>query len=121
MALISLLVAALASVAVALAPTIEGAIAARFVQAGAAGAGMVLGRAIARDLYGPVGAAQVIAQMTAVMVVAPMVAPAIGGVIAAVAGWRAVFGFTALFALAVWVWARAALGESIVERAPSLG
>jgi len=120
-ALVSLLVTALASVVVALAPTIEGAIAARFVQAGAAGAGMVLGRAIARDLYGPVGAAQVIAQMTAVMVVAPMVAPAIGGVIAAVAGWRAVFGFTALFALAVWVWARAALGESIVERAPSLG
>jgi len=119
-ALASLLVTAAASVAVALAPTLGGAVAARVAQAGAAGAGMVLGRAIARDLYGPVGAAQVIAQMTAVMVVVPMLAPGVGGVIVAVAGWRAVFGFTALFALAVWLWARASLRESIVERSPSL-
>jgi DHA1 family bicyclomycin/chloramphenicol resistance-like MFS transporter len=120
-ALVSLLVTLAASLAVAVAPTIETAIAARIVQAGAAGAGMVLGRAIARDLYGPVGAGQVIAQMTAVMVVVPMAAPVIGGVIVAFAGWRAVFVFTAAFALVVWVWARRALAESIVERAPSLG
>ncbi len=120
-ALASLAVTAAASVAVALAPTIETAIVARFVQAGAAGAGMVLSRVIARDLYGPVGAAQVIAQMTAVMVLAPMLAPVIGGAIVAFAGWRAVFVFTAVLALAVLLWSRAALAESIVERAPSLG
>lgn len=119
--LAALLVTVLASVAVALAPGLGGAVAARVVQAGAAGAGMVLGRAIARDLYGPVGAAQVIAQMTAVMVVVPMVAPGVGGALVALAGWRAVFVFTAAFALAVWFWARRDLGESIAERSPSLG
>jgi DHA1 family bicyclomycin/chloramphenicol resistance-like MFS transporter len=52
---------------------------------------MVIARAVARDHYGPSRAAGVIARLTMVMVVAPMVAPAIGGVVADLAGWRAIF------------------------------
>jgi DHA1 family bicyclomycin/chloramphenicol resistance-like MFS transporter len=113
-------VTAAASLLVAIAPTIESAVAARFVQAGAAGAGMVLGRAVARDRYDAAAAGGVIAQITAVMVVVPMVAPLIGGAVASVAGWRGVFVFTAFFAAAVWLWAKATMAESIVERAPTL-
>jgi MFS transporter, DHA1 family, multidrug resistance protein len=53
---------------------------------------MVIARAVARDHYGPQGAANVIARLTIVMVVAPMVAPAIGGFIVDVANWRVIFG-----------------------------
>lgn len=113
-------VASAASLAVAVAPTLEAAVAARFVQAGAAGAGMVLGRAVARDRYDASAAGAVIAQVTAVMVVVPMAAPLIGGAVAAVAGWRGVFVVTALFSASVWLWTRAALAESIVDRAPEL-
>jgi DHA1 family bicyclomycin/chloramphenicol resistance-like MFS transporter len=119
-ALWALAVAGAASLVVAVAPTLETAVAARFVQAGAAGAGMVLGRAVARDRFGAEGAGPVIAQITAVMVVVPMLAPLLGGAIAAAAGWRAIFFFTALFAGALWVWARARLEETIVDRAPTL-
>jgi DHA1 family bicyclomycin/chloramphenicol resistance-like MFS transporter len=112
--------AGVGSVLVAVAPTLEIALAARFVQAGAAGAGMVLGRAVARDRYGAEGAGPVIAQITAVMVVVPMMAPLVGGAIAAWWGWRGIFFFTAMFAAALWFWAQRRMAESIVERAPTL-
>ena len=120
-ALGAMAVAVVASIAVAFAPTIETAMAARFVQTGACGAGMVLSRAIARDRFGQLGAGQVIAQMTAVMVLVPMAAPAVGGVITAWFGWRAIFLFTAGFAALVLAFASRGLAESIVHRAPSLG
>jgi DHA1 family bicyclomycin/chloramphenicol resistance-like MFS transporter len=120
-ALAAMSVAIVASLAVAFAPTIETAMAARFVQTGACGAGMVLSRAIARDRFGQLGAGQVIAQMTAVMVLVPMAAPAVGGVITAAFGWRAIFLFTAGLAALVLLWASLGLRESIVHRAPTLG
>lgn len=115
-ALWAVAVAMVASLVVAVAPTLETALVARFVQAGAAGAGMVLGRAVARDRFGHEGAGQVIAQITAFMVVVPMVAPALGGVIVAVAGWRAIFVATALLAAAILLWGLARLPETIGER-----
>ncbi len=120
-ALAAMAVAIVSSVGVAFAPTIETAMAARFVQTGACGAGMVLSRAIARDRFGQLGAGQVIAQMTAVMVLVPMAAPAVGGVITAWFGWRAIFLFTAAFAAVVLLWASLGLRETIVHRTPTLG
>jgi len=74
------------------APNIETLILARVVQAAGGASGMVIARAVARDHYGPQGAANVIARLTMVMVVAPMVAPAIGGFIVDAASWRLIFG-----------------------------
>lgn len=63
----------------------------RLLQAVAAGCGVVLARAIARDVYGPEKLAQVIAYITAAYVLGPTLAPPIGGAIADVFGWQAVF------------------------------
>ncbi len=73
----------------------------------AAGAiGIVLGRAIVRDLFPQDRAASMIGYVTMAMAVAPMVAPAIGGILDDAFGWRASFWLllaAGLFALAVAV------------------
>jgi MFS transporter, DHA1 family, multidrug resistance protein len=79
------------SLACALAPSIELLIIARIVQSIGGAAGMVLARAIVRDLYDRERSASVIAYLTMAMVVAPMLAPTIGAVLLDVASWRAIF------------------------------
>jgi DHA1 family bicyclomycin/chloramphenicol resistance-like MFS transporter len=94
------------SIASALAPSVGTLIAARIVQAGGASAGIVLARAMARDVYGYAQSVRVISYLTMVMVVAPMVSPAIGGVVADSFGWRAIFwsmaGLAGIALLGVW-------------------
>jgi len=91
---------ALASVLCAVAPHDIALSALRFLQALGGCAGMVAGRALVRDLF-PAEAAQVFSSLMLVMGVAPVVAPSIGGWIAAVLGWRAIFLFLALVASAL--------------------
>ena len=74
-----------------LANTIELLIAGRFIQAFGAAVGLVLARAIVRDVYGPQEAARVIATLVMVMVVAPMLSPALGGELMLRFGWEYVF------------------------------
>ena len=90
----------------AVAPTIGLLIAARIVQSAGAAAGMVLARAIVRDLYDREQAASVIAYLTMAMVVAPMVAPTIGALLIDSFDWRAIFvALMAIGALLAWqVW-----------------
>ena len=86
-----------ACVACALAPSVEFLIGARFVQALAACAGIVVSRAVVRDKFEPREAARVFSLLMLVMGVAPILAPAVGSVVTAIAGWRAVFGLLAIF------------------------
>jgi DHA1 family bicyclomycin/chloramphenicol resistance-like MFS transporter len=79
------------SLGCALAPSIELLIVARIVQSVGGAAGMVLARAIVRDLYDRERSASIIAYLTMAMVVAPMLAPTIGAVLLDVASWRAIF------------------------------
>jgi DHA1 family bicyclomycin/chloramphenicol resistance-like MFS transporter len=79
------------SLACALAPSIELLIIARIVQSIGGAAGMVLARAIVRDLYDRERSASVIAYLTMAMVVAPMLAPTIGALLLDIASWRAIF------------------------------
>ena len=79
------------SLACALAPSIDLLIGARVVQSIGGAAGMVLARAIVRDLYDRERSASIIAYLTMAMVVAPMLAPTIGAVLLDVASWRAIF------------------------------
>ena len=83
----------------AIAPTIELLIAARILQSVGGAAGMVLARAIVRDLYEREKAASVIAYMTTAMVVVPMLAPVLGAVLVDVSGWRSIFGVVVLAGL----------------------
>lgn len=76
-------------------------LAGRVLQGAGAGCGVVLARAIARDVYGQERVAQVIAYLTAAYVLGPMVAPPIGGQLTAAFGWRALFVLASIAGLLV--------------------
>jgi MFS transporter, DHA1 family, multidrug resistance protein len=91
------------SVMCALAPTIDLLIVGRVVQAAGGAAGMVMARAIVRDLYEREHAAAMIAYLTMAMVVAPMLAPSVGAVLMDLSDWRAIFvALTVVGILLVW-------------------
>jgi DHA1 family bicyclomycin/chloramphenicol resistance-like MFS transporter len=95
-----LLLSVLSSAACAASPTIEYLIAARILQGAGACAGMVVGRATIRDLYGREGAAQMIAGLAIVMTLIQSFAPIPGGYLDAWIGWRANFAVVTVFAFA---------------------
>jgi MFS transporter, DHA1 family, multidrug resistance protein len=63
----------------------------RIVQAAGACAGVVLARAMVRDLFEGYRAAQMLSTLMTVMAIAPLLGPVLGGQILAFAGWRAIF------------------------------
>jgi len=108
----------LASMACAIAPSIEVLIGARFIQAVGGAGMMVLPRAIVRDLYQGVYVAREMSRMAAVMALTPVAAPLVGGVLQTAFGWRSNFVCLVLFGLtsATLVWRL--LPESLRTRAP---
>lgn len=72
----------------------------RAAQSLGACAGVVLSRAMVRDLYGGDRAAQMLSSLMTVMAVAPLIAPLIGAQILVHASWRAVFWTLAAFGAA---------------------
>jgi DHA1 family bicyclomycin/chloramphenicol resistance-like MFS transporter len=100
------------------APTIEVFLFFRLVQAVIV-AGLVLGRAIVRDMYDQDQAASMIGYVTMGMAVVPMIGPAIGGVLDEAFGWRATFWL--LFALGMGLLALTwrDLGETANARSAS--
>ena len=91
--LVMLTVFTTASVAAALATTVHALIVWRVVQGLSVGAGMVIGRAMIRDLFGPEDAQRVMSLVTLFFGLAPAVAPVIGGWLFTEVGWRAIFWF----------------------------
>jgi len=96
-----LCVGAVGSVLCLAAPTIEMLLAGRFLQAFGCCVGVVLARAIVRDLYPRDRAASEIAYVTMGMSLMPMVAPSVGGLLDENFGWRASFVVLLAFVLAV--------------------
>ena len=86
-----LLLFAVGSVGCALAPDIETLVAWRFVQGLGACAGMVVPRAVVRDLHTGAEAARLMALLTLVFSVSPILAPLFGSFLIEWSGWRAVF------------------------------
>ncbi|HOY53797.1 MAG TPA: multidrug effflux MFS transporter [Opitutaceae bacterium] len=82
---------AIGSAGCALAGTAYALIAWRIVQALGASAGVVLSRAMVRDLYAGNRAAQMLSTLIVVMAVAPLLGPTVGGQILRLASWRAIF------------------------------
>lgn len=80
-----------ASLACALSTSIEMLIAARALQALGGSGGIVLARAIVRDLYSGARAGRELSLIGAVMALAPVLAPLVGGVLQTGFGWRSVF------------------------------
>ncbi len=102
----ALLVYFAASLVCVLSTSIEMLIAARVVQALGGSGGIVLTRAIVRDLYSGARAGRELSLIGSVMALAPVVAPLIGGVLQTAFGWRSIFmlltGAGLLLALIVW-------------------
>lgn len=115
-----MILATLGALLAFLAPAFELALVGRIAQAVGAGAGMVLARAAAQDLFGPRGAAAVIAQVTAAMALAPMLAPAIGGMVTQLVGWRGIFGAIMFAALGLTIWAYLRFRETARVFSPTL-
>jgi DHA1 family bicyclomycin/chloramphenicol resistance-like MFS transporter len=107
-----LALAVVASLVATTASSISALIAVRIVQAIGASTGVVIGRAIIRDLYERDRAAAMIGLVTTAMVIAPMVSPLVGGILDTAFGWEAIFLFIALFGGIVLIWALLVLPET---------
>ncbi|GAB3441254.1 multidrug effflux MFS transporter [Massilia solisilvae] len=74
----------------------------RILQGVSAGAGVVVGRAIIRDLYSDAPAARLLSMVTMIFSIAPAIAPVLGGWIVTLFDWRAIF--LSLFAYSLVLW-----------------
>jgi DHA1 family bicyclomycin/chloramphenicol resistance-like MFS transporter len=83
----------LASVGCALSQTVGQFVFFRALQGLSTGAGVVVSRAVIRDMFPPSEAQRVMSQVTIFFGVAPAVAPMVGGVLSEYLGWHAVFWF----------------------------
>lgn len=101
-----------ASVACAMAPTLEWLIAARFVQGLGGCAGMVIARAAVRDRHDHKDTARIFTYLTLVFGLAPVLAPLGGSLLLMLTGWRSIFWALAAFGVTVLVAAIAAFPES---------
>ena len=92
---ISLAIFTFASVGAALAGNVHSLILWRILQGASVGAGMVVGRAMIRDLFNDVEAQRLMSLVTLFFGLAPAVAPILGGWMFAALGWRSIFWFLA--------------------------
>ena len=111
--LVALAVYTLASAGAALAPSVQVLIAWRVVQGLSVGAGMVVGRAMIRDLFGSEDAQRLMSLVTLFFGLAPAIAPVIGGFLFAGLGWRSIFWFLTAIGLALVVAAWIRLPETL--------
>ncbi len=101
-----------AALGCALAPTVEALIVFRFIAGLAGGVGMVLSRAIVRDILEGAAAQRMLSNIMVVFGLAPAVAPIVGGWLFEWLGWRSIFWFLFAGGLALAVWASLALPET---------
>jgi DHA1 family bicyclomycin/chloramphenicol resistance-like MFS transporter len=90
----------------------------RVLQALGGCAGVVLGRAIIRDVYDRDGSARGIALVMMAMTLAPTVSPAIGAYVSEWFGWRAMFVLLGGFGAIVLAWTIARLAETRTQPVP---
>jgi MFS transporter, DHA1 family, multidrug resistance protein len=106
------------TVVCAAAPSLPALVAGRVAQALGACAGVVLGRAIIRDVYGRDAAARGIAIVMMVMTLASAVSPSIGAFLTQWFGWRAIFVLLAALGAGVLGWTLMRLPETLGAPVP---
>jgi DHA1 family bicyclomycin/chloramphenicol resistance-like MFS transporter len=116
--LVGIVMFLLATLGCLVAPTIEVFLAFRMRQAVVV-VGLVLGRAVVRDMYPQDQAASQIGYVTMGMAVVPMIGPAIGGVLDETLGWQANFWMLAILGLLVLALVWRDLGETAARGAAS--
>jgi DHA1 family bicyclomycin/chloramphenicol resistance-like MFS transporter len=110
-----------ASAACIFAETLPQLIAARFLQALGGATGMVVSRAIIRDLYSRERVGAMISLVIAVMMIAQMLSPLTGGLLETAFGWRAIFYVITAACLIIAVAIAFALPETRRDRTEAGG
>lgn len=103
----------IACVGCAYSTTVEELLVYRFVQGIGACVGPTLARAVARDIYGPTGAARALSLIAMLMALAPAIAPTIGSVLLLWLPWPTIFIFLALYGITMIGLIHAFLRESL--------
>ncbi len=112
----------LCTIGCALAPSLTALAIFRALAAFGASAGMVIARAVVRDLAEGQAAAIMMSRLVLVMGAAPVLAPSLGGAILAFAHWRVIFWVLAIYGSACIVMAWRVLPETLpIERRLKLG
>lgn len=93
----------LASVGCALAQSVGQLIFFRAMQGLSTGAGIVVSRAVIRDMFPPSQAQKVMSQVTIYFGVAPAIAPIVGGWLFVHMGWHSIFWFLAGVGVVLWL------------------
>jgi DHA1 family bicyclomycin/chloramphenicol resistance-like MFS transporter len=93
----------LASAGCALSETIGQLVFFRALQGLSTGAGIVVSRAVIRDVFPPAQAQKVMSQVTIYFGVAPAIAPIVGGWLFVHIDWHAIFWFLTLVGVLLWI------------------
>ncbi|MEU0651737.1 multidrug effflux MFS transporter [Streptomyces albogriseolus] len=106
--LVGLAIYVVATALCAFAPTVELLVACRLAQGLAGAAGIVIARAVARDLYDGVALARFFSTLMLISGMAPILAPLIGGQVLRFTDWRGVFVVLTVLGvlLTVLVWTK---------------
>ncbi|MFJ9691074.1 multidrug effflux MFS transporter [Kitasatospora sp. NPDC101183] len=111
--LVGMVLYTLASAVCVLAPNLPVLMAGRFVQGAAGSAGLVIGRAIARDRFQGVAMLRFLASITMISGLAPILAPIVGAQLLRFTSWRGTFGTLTGLGLLLTLASFAALRETL--------
>ena len=104
---------AVASVACAVAPSAPVLMGLRFLQGFAGAGGVVIARAVVRDLHSGAAAVRLFSSLMLVTGLAPILAPLVGGQILGLTSWRGIFGVLAVLAALIAVLVALGLRETL--------
>ncbi|MFK2826227.1 multidrug effflux MFS transporter [Bacillus sp. B190/17] len=119
--MIGLSIFAAASILCMVMPSIWGLIAMRFIQGAAAAAGIVISRAVIRDLYTGTELTKFFALTMLVSGSAPIIAPVIGGQLLSFMPWHGIFGVLAFIGIAAFIAVFAGMPETLLAERKSTG
>ena len=111
--LVGLAAYALASLLCVVAPSVFALVMLRFVQGCAGAAGIVIARAVVRDMHSGVAAARYFSLLMLVNGLAPILAPLLGGLLLRFTSWRGVFIVLAIIGTLLLLAAATSLGETL--------
>lgn len=114
--LIGLAIYSVSSLFCIFAPTIQWFVALRFVQGFSGASGIVLSRAILRDVFSGRRLTKVFAMLALIQGAAPVLAPVLGGMILLFAPWKGVFFFLTVYGIATFLVVFFYLPESLDVR-----
>jgi len=114
--LVALFIYSMTSLACALVNDIDSFLWLRLVQGVAASVGIVIGRAVVRDLYTGANAQRMMSNVMLFFAMAPAIAPIVGGILEVTVGWRYIFVFLMFLGLVVLLMVAVYLPETLPKQ-----